>query len=65
MIALLGPRIEPPANLGWHWIRKLSALFLKKVLGRVAAKCMMCVIPTAWLPVVNKKKQYVQDQIQS
>jgi hypothetical protein len=67
MIAPLEPRIEPPANLGWHWIRRLSALFSKKVLGRVAAKCMMCATPTAWLQSVEPKNnmyktKYHKDQ---
>jgi hypothetical protein len=61
MIAPLGPRIEPPANLGWHWIRRLSALFSKKVLGRVAAKCMMCATPTAWLQSVQTQKNIMNN----
>lgn len=37
-------RSEQAANQGWHCIRRLSALFLKKVLGRLTPKCMMCAI---------------------
>lgn len=37
-------RSEPTANLVWCLIRRLSAFFLKKALGRIGCKCMMCAI---------------------
>jgi hypothetical protein len=60
MIALLALRTEQSANLVWNLIRRLSALCLKKVLGRVALKCMMCAIASGVVAECETTKQHVQ-----
>lgn len=53
-------RSEPTANLVWYCIRRLSALFSKKVLGRIGGNCMMCAIASGVVADCETKKQHEQ-----
>lgn len=60
MIRWLDRRSEPTAKLVWNCIRRLSALFPQKVLGRITPKCMMCAIAGGVVAECDTKKQHVQ-----